>query len=110
MGTAAPRHGSDLPRMSTVEGQDPFAVVGWGTRSVAVRSEDGQVAFACGRVKAPTSRSLIALGRAGGRNRAKPRSRHRLRRTQEDLERATVLQLENRPSIELARERLADPE
>ncbi len=61
MGTAAPRHGSDLPRMFTVEGQDPFAVVEWGTRSVAVRSADGQVAFACERVEAPTSWSSTAV-------------------------------------------------
>ncbi len=40
---------------------DPFAVVEWGARPVAVRFADGRIAFACEHVEAPTSWSETAV-------------------------------------------------
>ncbi len=48
-------------RALTDAAEDPYALVEWGTRSVASRSEDGGLAFACEDVEAPVGWSQTAV-------------------------------------------------
>jgi ribonucleoside-diphosphate reductase alpha chain len=53
--------GSLLRRRLTAPAEDPFDLVDWASRSVAVYTHDGRVAFARERIEAPTSWSNVAV-------------------------------------------------
>lgn len=66
---------------------DPFAVVEWGARPVAVRCADGRVAFACEQVEAPTSWSETAVATVARRYFARRQDGSQERSVRELLER-----------------------